>query len=265
MGPQFDAMGRAREVVSLLDPTGIRPTAMVAGVILALFFGAQLVNALIPVPQGLRPGGPGNGPVNGPGQPGQTLPPIVVPTGAPTPIPGTTPVPGTTPAPVTTPIPGTTPVPGTVPSPAPGSGQVIDIGGLVIPVEAGWQVGAGDDKVAIRVFKGPVVIDVSSLGFPDGGATPELVYAGYIQYTGDGVPGFTSIPPVNIQIGGARPAVRGSYSGVYDAGQLEGDITAFVGSDNTIGWVWDIWAPAGNLQPLLGEARRMIDNIRVTQ
>jgi hypothetical protein len=46
---------RTRSVMARFDPTGVRPTMLVAGVIVALFFGAQLVNAVLPAP-GAGPG-----------------------------------------------------------------------------------------------------------------------------------------------------------------------------------------------------------------
>ena len=57
--------------VTVHGPRGVLdltvPTAIVVGMILALFFGSQLVNALIPARTST---GPGSGPISGPGQPG---------------------------------------------------------------------------------------------------------------------------------------------------------------------------------------------------
>ena len=58
------------------------------------------------------------------------------------------------------------------------------------------------------------------------------------------------------------PAARGSYNGVFGQNQVEGDVTAFV-TGTTDGWAWDVWGPTGTVNPLLSEARRMIDNIQV--
>lgn len=54
--------GSGRALMSWLDPQGIRPTAIVAGVILALFFGSQLLNGILPAAaqQGGIPVGPGS-------------------------------------------------------------------------------------------------------------------------------------------------------------------------------------------------------------
>ena len=64
-------MASARAALSVFDPAGIRPTVIVAGIILALFLGAQVVNALIPTP-GVGPGQPGPG--SGPGPVSSTGP-----------------------------------------------------------------------------------------------------------------------------------------------------------------------------------------------
>ncbi|MDP8904101.1 MAG: hypothetical protein M3N29_02080 [Chloroflexota bacterium] len=53
-GAAYQPAAPLQSVLSKLDPTGIRPTAIVAAVIVALFVGAQLVNAVIPLPA--RPG-----------------------------------------------------------------------------------------------------------------------------------------------------------------------------------------------------------------
>ncbi len=60
--------GQGRAVLARLDPTGWRPTLIVAGVMVALVFGSLFLNALIPV--SARPG-PGGGPGPGPVTPGR--------------------------------------------------------------------------------------------------------------------------------------------------------------------------------------------------
>ncbi len=217
----------------MLDPTGIRPTAIVIGVIVALFFGAQLVNAIIPQRTSDPGTGPGTGPITGPGQPGQTLPPIAVPTAGPGSGPG---------------------------QPLP-PGSVLTAGPLRIPLEPGWQAQEGpSSSIIVRLVKGGTAIDLLSLTVQGGTATPEAIYNGYMQLIGG--TGFTNTPPGNIQIGGGLPAVRGNYTGVFDQDQLEGEVTAFV-TGTSDGWVWDAWASTGTLRGLLPEAQRMIDNIQV--
>lgn len=56
-GPAFDATVQARALLSHLDPSGLRPTFAVAGVIIAIFLGAQLLNAILPV-SAVGPGTP---------------------------------------------------------------------------------------------------------------------------------------------------------------------------------------------------------------
>ncbi len=233
-------MDSARQAFSLLDPTGIRPTAIVVGIIVALFFGAQLVNALIPVPRtGPGPGtGPGTGPISGPGQPGQTLPPI----GAPT-------------------LPPTGPGQPT-PAPLPG-GTVLEVGQLRIPLEAGWQPGPGpSESIIVRLTKGGAAIDLVSLTVQGGVATPAVIYNGYMGLIGADATGFANSEATNIQIGQGIPAGRGSYQGLFGGVQTEGEVTAFVTS-GTEGWVWDAFGSGGTFRGLLPEAQRMIDNIQV--
>ena len=222
----------------MLDPTGIRPTAIVVGVILALFFGSQLVNAIIPQRTSADPGtGPGTGPISGPGQPGQTLPPITAPTTGPGSGPG---------------------------QPLP-PGSFLTAGPLRIPLEPGWQAQEGpSSSIIVRLVKGSAAIDLLSLTVQGGTATPDAIYNGYMQLIGADGTGFTNTPPSNIQIGGGLPATRGNYAGVFGQSQIEGEVTAFV-TGTSDGWVWDAWASTGTLRALLPEAQRMIDNIQVVQ
>ncbi len=221
----------------MLDPTGLRPTAIVAGMILALFFGAQILNAAIPAPRpGTSPGtGPGTGPISGPGEPGQTLPPIAVPTAG----------------------------PGTDQGQPLPPGSVLNVGPLRIPLESGWQAENGpSESIVVRLVKGSAAIDLVTLSVQGGSATPANVYGGYMQLIAADGTGFSSVPPSNIQIGPGLPAARGSYAGVFGSSQIEGEVTAFVTSA-TSGWVWDAFATSGTLRTLLPEAQRMIDNIQV--
>ena len=233
-------MDRARQSFSMLDPTGLKPTGIVIGIILALFVGAHLVNAIIPRP-GVAPG-PGAGPVTQPGGPGQPLPPI-------------TPTNPTNPG-----NPGGQPLP-------PGSTLTINDGLLTIPLEAGWQAVSASNNAVASLVKGSVQIDLVSLTIQGGSATAGGVYNGYIGIIGEGTPLFTSSPPATVQIGNGVAAARGSYSGQFVGNNYEGEVTAFVtGGVNTgvvTGWAWDVWAAPGTLGALLPEARRMIDNVRV--
>jgi hypothetical protein len=230
-------MYRARQAFSMLDPSGIRPTAIVLGIIAALFFGAQIVNALIPIPGvAPQPGtGPGSGPFE-PGQPGPTLPPIVLPT-APT-------------------GPGTGPLPPV---------SVLNAGPLRIPLVAGWQpVSSSSSNAAASLVKGAVQIDLFSLTISGGTGTPTAVYSGYMGIIGENATGFSAAQPAGIQIDGGLPAARGAYTGVFGQSQIEGEVTAFV-TGTTDGWVWDAWGPAGTLGSVLAEGQRMIDNMQLVE
>lgn len=223
----IDPMERARQAFSLLDPTGLRPTAIVLGIIAALFFGSQLVNAVIPTP-GVAPGtgvGPGAGPV----------PPVVAPQ-QPT-------------------DPGAGPVP---------PGSFLTAGPLRIPLVAGWQPATNTNSSAIAsLVKGAVQIDLFSATITGGTASPTAVYNTYMSFIGQNATGFGSGRPTGVQIGGGLPAARGVYQGVFDGNQLEGEVTAFL-TGTSDGWVWDAWGPPGTLGTLLPEVHSMIDSVQLT-
>ncbi len=128
---------------SQLDPSGYRPTAIVAGIILALFFGSQLLNGLIPV-SAVGPGLPGPG-GQGPAGPGPT----------------------TGPGPLTTPLP---------------PGSTLPVGPLRIPLENGWvpQDVPGSD-IVMRLVKGGVAIDFFSASVPGDAATLYNGYMSSLQ------------------------------------------------------------------------------------
>lgn len=210
----------------MLDRTGLRPTAIVLGIIAALFFGSQLVNAVIPTP-GVAPG-PGIGPGTGP------IPPVVVPeepTG-----------------------------PGREPRPP---GSFLTAGPLRIPLVAGWQPASTEGSSAIATLvKGAVQIDLFSTTITGGTPTPAAVYNSYTSFIGQSATGFGTAQPASIQIGSGLPAARGIYTGVFNGNQLEGEVTAFI-TGTTDGWVWDGWGPSGTLGVLLPEIHSMIDNVQL--
>ena len=227
-------MYRARQAFFRLDPSGIRPTGIVLGVIAALFFGAQLVNALIPTPGVAL--GPGSGPGSGP------VPPIVAP-GEPSAPSG----------------PGTRPLP---------PGSVLTAGPLRIPLVAGWQPAATPSSgAAATIVKGAVQIDLFTATISGGTATPAAVYNSYISFIGSDQngnprPGFTSAQPASTAIGPAVAAARGAYTGIFGGNQIEGEVTAFV-TGTSDGWIWDAWGTAGTLGSLLPEVHSMIDNMQL--
>jgi len=206
-----------------MDPTGWRPTAIVAGVILALFFGSQLLNAVIPV-AAVGPGVPGPGPA-GPG-----------------PVPTTGPGPG----PVTT---------------APPPGSTLTVGPLAMPLQAGWVPqevpGSG---IIVRLVKGGVAIDVFGSTL-QGQTDAAALYTAYMNELAGDSDSFGATQPTALTIGNGIPAARGVYTGVFGDSQVEGQVTTLaLGTD---GFIFDVWAGSGTLQSLLPEAQQMIDNLRV--
>lgn len=236
-GPSFDAMGQARAVVSQFDQSGLRPTAIVAGVILAIFFGAQLLNALIPV-SAVGPGVPGPG-GPGPGGPGPTPGPVG---------PGPTAAPGG-PGPVTTPLP---------------PGATLTVGPLRIPIENGWvpQEVPGSN-IIVRLVKGGAAVDLFSASIQGGQADAAAVYNAYVNsLQGQATSGFGATQPNVIVIGNGIQAARGTYTGVFGQSQVEGEVTT-IAPGGTQGFIFDVWAGTGTLRTLLPEAQRMIDNMQV--
>ena len=227
-------MYRAHQGVSIIDPTGLRPTGIVLAIIAALFFGSQFVNAIIPDPT-VAPGpgtGPGSGPA-GPDQPGATFPPIVVPSSAPLP-----------------------------------PGSVLSAGPLRIPLLAGWQAASSPTSGAVAtIYKGSVQVDLFHLPVSGGTATPANVYEFYMEaigtdQSGTPRPGFASAQPSSITIDGGLAAARGAYTGVFGSNQVQGEVTAFL-TGTSDGWVWDAWDTAGTLGSVLPETQRMIDGMQV--
>ncbi len=245
-GPPFDAAAQARTLFSQLDPTGYRPTAIVAGIILALFFGSQLFNALIPV-SAVGPGVPGPG-GQGPVGPGPTI--------GPGPGPGPTIGPGPGPGPTIGPGPGplTTPLP---------PGSTLTVGPLRIPLENGWvPQDVPGSNIVLRLVKGSAAVDFFSVTI-EGQADPATIYNFYMSSLQDQGTGFGATQPNLLQIGAGIPAARGSYTGLFGQSQVEGEVTTIaLGSQ---GWIFDAWADAGALRPLLPEAQRMLDNLQVVQ
>lgn len=218
-------MASARAALSVFDPAGVRPTVIVAGIILALFLGAQVVNALIPT-TGVGPGQPGPG--SGPG-------------------PVSSNGPGTGPGPISTPLP-------------PGSSMTI--GPLRVALEGGWQPqDVPNSNIIVRLVKANVAIDVISASI-QGQADAARVYTEYISSLQGQSNSFGATQANQIQVGNGVPAARGTYTGAFDQHQVEGEVTTFL-SSATQGWIFDVWADAGTLRQLLPEADQMINNVQV--
>jgi hypothetical protein len=200
----------------------------------ALFFGAQLANAVIPA----TPVGPGN---PGPVGPGPT---------------GPAPLPTQPGGPVATNNPGG---PGSTPLPP---GSTLTVGPLRIPLENGWTPQeVPNSNIIVRLVKGGTVVDVFSASI-QGQADAAAVYNAYIDSMREQATGLAATQPNLIQIGNGVPAARGSYTGVFGGDQIEGEVTTMVVGD-TQAFIFDVWSGAGNLRSLLPETQRMIDNLQV--
>ncbi len=236
-GPPFVATGQAKALFSQLDPSGLRPTAIVAGIILALFFGAQLLNAITPT-SAVGPGNPGPG---GPGPIGPGPVPTVNPGG---------PLPTVNPG---GPGPGSTPLP---------PGSTLNVGPLRIPLENGWvPQEVPESNIIVRLTKGSVAIDLFSASI-QGQADAASVYNAYVQSLQQDSTGLGATQPNVVQIGNGNLGARGSYTGVFGPSQVEGEVTTLV-VGGTQGFIFDVWAGAGTLRTVLPEAQRMIDNVQV--
>jgi hypothetical protein len=163
---------------------------MVAGIILALFLGAQIVNALIPV-RGIGPGVPG---------------------------------PGTGPGPVPSSGPGTGPA-----APLP-PGSFVTVGPLRIPIETGWvPQDVPGSNIITRLTKSNVALDLFSASI-QGQADAVAVYNEYMSALQQDATGFAATQPNLTQIGSGVLAARGSYTGAFGGRPVEGEITAFTSS-----------------------------------
>lgn len=195
---------------------------------LGLYLGAQLLNAIIPVPGtgvGSAPGPAGPGPV----QPGQPTPPNQ---------------------------PQPTPV---QPGPdQPGQGQTVDIGPLRLTLPAGWNAGQTPNG-NFRMVKGGVAIDLVIL---DTQGDAAAIYNAYVnQALAPDAQGFGATQPSAVPIAGTT-AARGAYSGVFgNAGQIEGEVTTVALRGK--GYIFDAWGQLGTLGPLRQEVQRLLDTMQV--
>ncbi len=136
------------------------------------------------------------------------------------------------------------------------------IGPLRVPLESGWQPqDVPGSNIIVRLVKANVAIDVFSATI-QGQADPAAVYNSYISNLQQDSTGFGATQPNQVQVGTGVPAVRGTYTGVFGAQQVEGEVTTFL-SSATQGWIFDVWADAGTLRQLLPEAEQMINNLQV--
>jgi hypothetical protein len=169
-----------------LDPRGWRTTIVVASLLVGTVLGANLVNAVVPLPSNIGavdpgPGVPGN-PDPDPGQP--TAPPI-------------------------------DPGPG-----VPGAGLEVGSGVVVYPPD-GWSV-VGSESGQVVLQKGAAVIVV--LATPWTTSPVDLVVAYRDSFFEGGQ--LTANEPQSLQIGNGIPAAGFQYTGVLDGSQVDGAIIA---------------------------------------
>lgn len=169
-----------------LDPRGWRTTVMVAVIMIATVFGANFVNAAIPLPAD-----PGT--VNpGPGVPGD-----------PGPDPGQPTAPPVEPGPV-----------------QPGTG--IDVGyGVVAYPPNGWTVVGSESGQVVLQKAGAIVIIV---GLPWQQSPADLATAYRDAFFASGQ--FTANEPESGEIGSGIPAVALTFTGILEGAQVDGAIFA---------------------------------------
>ncbi len=169
-----------------LDPHGWRTTVIVAAIMLATVFGANLVNAAVPLPASLGTVDPGPevpvGPGTDPSQP--AAPPVE---------------------------------PGPV---VPGTGLDVGYGVVVYPPD-GWTVVGSESGQAI-LQKGGALILV--LGTPWTTSAVDLVVAYRDAFFEDGQ--LTANEPQSFEIGDGIPAAGFQYAGILAGSQVDGAMIA---------------------------------------
>jgi hypothetical protein len=138
-----------------------------------------------------------------------------------------------------------------------GSTGPIALGSVRVQPQPGWQVEGSVQPSAVRLHRGPVVLDVFAGGsFPGG---PSALAAIYLNQRL--VPTFARIVPSNFDptlvVDGA-PAVSFTYVGVTGDGVgIEGIVVAADTTDASV--VFDAKAPKGELAASIEDIRAMID------
>lgn len=139
------------------------------------------------------------------------------------------------------------------------AGGSVDLGPVRVELVAGWQLMHTD--LGPRLAKGSVAIDVEIV--PYDGTAAEL----YDDFVVDGLApfanSFSATPPAPISLQAGLPAVRGSYTGIFGVGEVEGQLTTAVASDTGI--VFDAWGRSGTLRALLPEVETMIDSLEIVE
>lgn len=214
--------------------TGFKPTAIVAALIVGIYFGMQLLNSVIPV----SAAGPGSG---------------VGPGGSPVPGPGATALPvDPTPAVPSQPT----------PDPNQPGGRTVEIGPLRITLPAGWQAGQTQDG-GFQMNKGAVFIDVQTLTLQQPADATALCAAFLQQVLAPNATGFAASQPTPVPINNAT-AARANYTGAWaNLGEVEGQVTTIVVGQQA--FFFDAWGQAGQLRTLLPEVELMFQTMQVVQ
>ncbi len=171
-----------------LDPRGWRTTIVVAVLLVGTVLGANLVNAVVPLPSSTGRVDPG------PGVPVQ-----------PNPNPGQPAAPPIQPQPV-----------------QPGSGLDVGSGVVVYPPD-GWSV-VGSESGQVVLQKGAAVLVVVAVAWPK---SPNDLAVAYRDALFNGVQ-YTANEPQSLQIGDGIPAVGFKYTCVQEGNQVDGAIFAGV-------------------------------------
>ncbi len=169
-----------------LDPRGWRTTIAVGILLIGTVLGANLVNAVVPLPSRTEAVNPG------PGVPAQPNPNPGQPTAAPV-----------QPQPV-----------------APGTGLAVGSGVTVYPPD-GWSV-VGSQSGQVVLQKGAGVIVVLAMSWAK--SPNDLVVAYRDAFFKNGQ--FTANEPQSLQIGNGIPAAGFQYTGVFEGSQVDGAIVA---------------------------------------
>jgi len=133
----------------------------------------------------------------------------------------------------------------------------VAVGPVKIQPPEGWQVEASITPTFVRLHKGPVVLDIS-VGRPVAGG-PILLAALYREQQLE--PSFAHLLPAASEafvLTNGVPAARFNYlAGTEDGVILDGLVVAADAPDASV--VFDVRAPAGELQSVIDDVRAMVE------
>ncbi len=210
-----------------LDPHGWRTTIVAAALMIGVVFGANIVNAAVPLPT----------------DPGTVDPGPQLPVG-PTPGPGES-------EPPAQPVPSPN-APGPV---QPGTGVEIGSGVVVYPA-AGWTV-VGSEPGQTVLQKAGTILIVGAVPWTD---TPLALATAYRDafFAGEEL---TANEPEPGEIGSGIPAVAFAYSGVLQGTQVDGAM--FVGATGQTGIVFNVFGASGTLRSVSDDLDSILATVQV--